>query len=186
MKRVAILASGSGSNAENITNFFRNSKNVRISLFATENPKAFVIDRAKKLGIDCVKFTMDDFKSGAFLHILNRYNIDFIVLAGFLKLVPEYLINEYNNRIVNVHPALLPKYGGKGMYGNKVHEAVIAHKEVESGITIHYVNNNYDEGGVIFQAKCTVDKNDTPDSLAQKIHALEYEWYPKVLESLLG
>lgn len=185
MNRIAILASGSGSNAENIVNYFMDSQGVKTVLFATENPKAFVIERAKKLGVNCEVFSMDTFRNGDFINVLNSYKVDFIILAGFLKLVPEYLINAYPNKIVNIHPALLPKYGGKGMYGNKVHEAVIANKEVESGITIHYVNNNYDEGGIIFQAKCSIDKNDTPETLAQKIHKLEYEHYPKVIESIL-
>ena len=185
MNNIAILASGSGSNAENIVNYFNDKQGVRIVLVATENPKAFVIERAKKLGVNSVIFSMDAFRNGDFIKVLNSYKVDFIVLAGFLKLVPEYLINAYPNRIINIHPALLPKYGGRGMYGNKVHEAVIANKEVESGITIHYVNNNYDEGGIIFQAKCSIDKNDTPETLAQKVHKLEYEHYPKVIESIL-
>jgi phosphoribosylglycinamide formyltransferase-1 len=185
MNNIAILASGSGSNAENIVNYFSDKQGVKIVLFATENPKAFVIERAKKLGINCEVFSMNAFRNGDFIKLLNSYKIDFIVLAGFLKLVPEYLINAYPNKIVNIHPALLPKYGGKGMYGNKVHEAVIANNEAESGITIHYVNNNYDEGGIIFQAKCSIDKNDTPETLAQKVHKLEYEYYPKVIESIL-
>lgn len=185
MNNIVILASGSGSNAENIVNYFSDKQGVKIVLFATENPKAFVIERAKKLGVDSVVFSMDEFRNGDFIKVLNSHKVDFIILAGFLKLVPEYLINAYPNRIINIHPALLPKYGGKGMYGNKVHEAVIANKEAESGITIHFVNNNYDEGGIIFQAKCSIDKNDTPETLAQKIHTLEYEHYPKVIESIL-
>lgn len=185
MNNIAILASGSGSNAENIVNYFSDKQGVKIVLFATENPKAFVIERAKKLGVDSVVFSMDEFRNGDFIKVLNSHKVDFIILAGFLKLVPEYLINAYPNRIINIHPALLPKYGGKGMYGNKVHEAVIANKEAESGITIHYVNNNYDEGGIIFQAKCSIDENDTPETLAQKVHKLEYEHYPKVIESIL-
>lgn len=185
MSVIAILASGSGSNAENIVNYFKDNQRVKIALFATENPKALVIERAKKLGVNCVVFSMDSFKNGDFINVLNSYKVDFIVLAGFLKLVPEYLIDAYPNKIVNIHPALLPKYGGKGMYGNKVHEAVIAKNETESGITIHYVNNSYDEGGIIFQAKCSIDKNDTPETLAQKVHKLEYEHYPKIIESIL-
>lgn len=185
MSRVAILASGSGSNAENIVHYFKDSKNVKIVLFATENPAAFVIERAKKLDIKCEVFSMETFKNGNFIKVLDENKVDFIVLAGFLKLVPEYLIKAYPNKIVNIHPALLPNYGGKGMYGVKVHEAVIANSEPESGITIHYVNSHYDEGGIIYQAKCLIDKNDTPDTLATKVHALEYEYYPKVIESLL-
>lgn len=185
MNNIAILASGSGSNAENIANYFRDNKSVKISLFATENPAAFVIERAKKLGIDCEIFSMVDFKEGKFLETLKSCNIDFIVLAGFLKHVPDNILNAYNKRVVNIHPALLPKYGGKGMYGDRVHAAVIANQECESGITIHYVNGNYDEGDIIFQAKCSIEKNDTAKTLAKKVHELEYKHYPKVIESIL-
>ena len=185
MRNIAILASGSGSNDENIVNYFRDNKNIKIALLATENPTAFVIERAKKLGIEYDIFNMADFKEGRFLDTLKSYNIDFIVLAGFLKHVPDNILNAYNKRVINIHPALLPKYGGKGMYGDRVHAAVIANHECESGITIHYVNGNYDEGDIIFQAKCSVDKNDTAETLAKKVHELEHKHYPKVIESLL-
>ncbi|BDX38103.1 phosphoribosylglycinamide formyltransferase [Tenuifilaceae bacterium CYCD] len=186
MNNIAILASGSGSNAENIALYFKDNLDVKISLIATENPSAFVIDRAKKLNIEWKIFTMEELKNGSLLNMLKSLNIDFIVLAGFLKLIPENLISAYANRIINIHPALLPEYGGKGMYGNKVHEAVIANKESESGITIHYVNSKYDEGGIIFQAKCAITPKDNAETLAQKVHSLEYEYYPKVIESLVA
>ena len=184
MNNIAILASGSGSNAENIALYFKDNSKVKIVLFATENPSAFVIERAKKLGIEWRIFSMIELKGGNFLNVLKLFKVDYIVLAGFLKLIPESLIQAYPNKIVNIHPALLPKYGGKGMYGNKVHEAVIANKEVESGITIHYVNDNYDEGSIVFQAKCSIFLNDTPETLAHKVHELEYEYYPTVIESI--
>jgi phosphoribosylglycinamide formyltransferase-1 len=128
---------------------------------------------------------MKELRNGVLLNILKLNNIDLIVLAGFIKLVPEQVVNAFPGRIVNIHPALLPAYGGKGMYGNNVHEAVLANGERESGITIHYVNNRYDEGDIIFQAKCEVNPSDTPDTLAQKVHVLEYQHYPRVIESLL-
>lgn len=184
-RNIAIFASGSGTNAENITKHFMGNNKVKIVLFATENPSAFVIQRAKNIGIPYEIFSIEDLKNGNVLSILRRYSVDFIVLAGFLKLIPSYLVDAFPNRIVNIHPALLPKYGGKGMYGQKVHESVISNRELESGITIHYVNNNYDEGGIIFQAKCSISIDDTADTLAQKIHALEYEYYPKVIEEIL-
>ncbi|MGE0076822.1 MAG: phosphoribosylglycinamide formyltransferase [Bacteroidales bacterium] len=186
MSNIAILASGSGSNTENIANYFSNNSQIKIRLIATENPSAFVIERAKRLNIDHKVFTMEELKNGSFLDVLKSYSIDFIVLAGFLKLIPENFINAFPNRIVNIHPALLPQYGGKGMYGDRVHRAVIANRESESGITIHYVNSKYDEGGVIFQAKCTIDSSDNAETLAQKVHQLEYEHYPKVLEQILN
>ena len=185
MSNIAILASGSGSNAENIALYFKGNSNVKIVLFATENPSAFVVERAKKLGIEWRIFSMSELRCGDLLNVLKQFNVNYIVLAGFLKLIPDNLIQAYPNKIVNIHPALLPKYGGKGMYGSKVHEAVIANKEVESGITIHYVNSNYDEGGIIFQAKCPVLLSDNPDTLAQKVHALEYEHYPRIIESII-
>mgnify|MGYP002344780577 CR=1 FL=1 len=185
-RNIVIFASGSGTNAENITKHFIGNDKVKIVLFATENPSAFVIQRAKNIGIPYEVFSMEDLKNGNILKMLRMYNVDFIVLAGFLKLIPGYLVDAFPNRIINIHPALLPKYGGKGMYGQKVHESVIANCESESGITIHYVNNRYDEGGIIFQAKCSVSTDDTADILAQKIHALEYEYYPKVIEEILN
>jgi len=186
MTNIAIFASGSGSNAENIINYFTDNNNVTINLIITNNKNAFVIERAKKLGVDCKIITKKDFcDSRLVLNTLKNFNINFIVLAGFLLLIPEYLIKNFNNKIINIHPALLPNYGGKGMYGMNVHNAIIKNKETQSGITIHYVNENYDEGNTIFQARCEINKQDTPEKLAEKIHKLEYKYFPKVIDNLL-
>ena len=185
MKNIAIFASGSGSNAQNIIEFFKNS-DINISLILTNNPNAFVIKRAENLNIPSYIFDKEEFyNSNKIIQKLHDLNIDLIVLSGFLWLVPENLIEFYNDKIINIHPALLPSYGGKGMYGDKVHKAVIDNKESESGITIHFVNKKYDEGNIIFQAKCKIEKNDTPESLAKKIHELEYAHFPKVINDLL-
>ena len=186
MTRIAIFASGSGSNAENIANYFSKSREVDICLFLTNNANAFVLERAKKLGIKSKVFTKDEFlKTDNILHFLYKNDINFIVLAGFLLKIPENLIKAFPNKIINIHPALLPKYGGKGMYGDNVHKAVVEAKEKESGITIHYVNENYDEGKIIFQAKCDVLPEDTYQDVAAKIHELEYEHFPKVIENAI-
>lgn len=187
MTRIAIFASGSGSNAENIANYFSNNANVDVSLILTNNPNAFVLERAKRLGIKSHIFDKNDFsKNDSILHFLSKNDINLIVLAGFLLKIPENLITSFPNKIINIHPALLPKYGGKGMYGDKVHESVIEANEKESGITIHYVNENYDEGEIIFQAKCQINDTDTANDLAKKIHELEYENFPKVIENVIN
>ncbi len=186
MTRIAIFASGSGSNAENIANYFSDNLSVDVSLILSNNPNAFVLQRAKNLGIKSLVFQKDDFsKNNDILSFLAKNNINLIILAGFLLKIPKNLIKAFPNKIINIHPALLPKYGGKGMYGDKVHESVIKAKETESGITIHYVNEHYDEGEVIFQAKCPIEPTDTSNDLANKIHALEYEHFPKVIKNLL-
>lgn len=182
---IAIFASGSGSNAENIIRYFKGSKLVSKVLILTENPKAFVLERAKRLFVEAIQFNATDLQSGNLLKTLKKHEINFIVLAGFLKLIPKELAEVYNERIVNIHPALLPKYGGKGMYGIRVHTSVIMAGESESGITIHYVNPKYDEGSIIFQAKCPVLQCDKPETLAERIHELEHEHYPRVIEELL-
>ena len=154
MSNLAIFASGSGSNAENIVKFFKNDPNIHIRLILCNKPNAYVIERAKGLRIPSIVFNRSDlYENGQVLEILKKNRIDFIILSGFLWLIPSQIISEYPNRILNIHPALLPKFGGKGMYGNRVHEAVIKNHEIESGITIHYVNENYDEGNIVFQAK---------------------------------
>lgn len=186
MKKIAIFASGSGSNAENIASYYKNNNKAQVELILTNNPKAGVIDRAKKLNIPCIVFTKEQFDSSdAIIDIFKSHNIDFIVLAGFLWLFPAKIIRFYPKRIVNIHPALLPKYGGKGMYGEKVHNAVLDNGEKETGITIHYVNKNYDEGDIIFQAICNVDPADTTESLSQKVHELEYKYYPQIIGFLI-
>jgi len=158
-----------------------------VTLVLSNMPQAGVLERARNLGVETRVFDRETFyKTPGIPEFLKQKNIDFIVLAGFLWLVPEGILEAYAGRIVNIHPALLPKYGGKGMYGEHVHRAVIENGESESGITIHYVNREYDKGDIIFQAKCPVNKDDTPSMLASKVHALEYEHYPLVVERLLN
>ncbi|NVO10006.1 MAG: phosphoribosylglycinamide formyltransferase [Bacteroidales bacterium] len=185
MKRIAIFASGSGSNAENIIMHFNRDEVAKVVIILSENRDAFVLERARKLNVPSHLFTMDELNDGGVLMVLKAYDVDFIVLAGFLKLFPKSIIDIYHQKIVNIHPALLPKFGGKGMYGSRVHNAVIESREKESGITIHFVNQNYDDGDIIFQAKCKVLENDTPEILAQRIHALEYEYYPEIIVKLI-
>lgn len=186
MKNIIVFASGSGSNAENIIRFFDKTPNVKVSWLLSNNPEAYALKRAEMLNVSTMVFDRTAFRdSDQVLNFLTGCQPDLIVLAGFLWLVPEKIVKAFPNRIVNIHPALLPNYGGKGMYGDKVHQAVIANQEKESGITIHYVDEHYDEGNIIFQATCKITSEDTPDSLAEKIHALEHEHFPKVIESLL-
>lgn len=185
-KRVAIFASGAGSNAQKIISHFRDIEKVKIALIVCNNAEAGVLKIAAKANIPSTLIEKERFFHGdAYIKELQEKQIDFIMLAGFLWKVPTALIKAYPQKIINIHPALLPKYGGKGMYGHHVHEAVIAAGEKESGITIHYVDELYDHGKIIFQAKCPVLPNDTADSLAQRIHQLEYEHYPKVIEDIL-
>ena len=187
MKNIAIFASGSGTNAENIIKHFETSKKAKIDLVLSNKKDAYVLERAKRLGINTFVFNRNDFyNSDVVINKLINNNIDFIVLAGFLWLVPERIIDIFEGKIINIHPALLPKYGGKGMYGERVHKAVVENHETESGITIHYVNNLYDSGDIIFQAKCEVKPEDTPEMVASKVHALEYEYFPKVIEELVS
>lgn len=183
MIKVALFASGSGTNVENIVNYFKNHKTIEISLIISDNKQAYVLKRAKKLNILSQYFSRKSFSASEnILSFLKEKNIDFIVLAGFLSLVPTYLIRAYPKKIINIHPALLPNYGGKGMYGDNVHKAVITNQEKESGISIHYVNEEYDKGELIFQKKCKIYSEDTPDSLAKKIHQLEYKYFPAIIE----
>ncbi len=187
MHRIAILASGNGSNAQRIIEYFENSKLVDITLVLCNKPGAYVITRAKNLGIPAITFNRDAFyENGTVVKTLADHQIDFLVLAGFLWLIPQNILKLYPGRIINLHPALLPKYGGKGMYGMKVHEAVIAAGERESGITIHFVNEFYDEGQIIFQSRCPVLPSDTPELLADKIHALEYRYFAEVVEKVVA
>lgn len=185
MINIAVFASGNGSNAENIIRYFKNNEEIRVALVLSNNKNAYVHTRAKNLGVPSYTFSKDEFDKGdPVLQKLQEYRIDFIVLAGFLLKVPEPILKAYPQRIVNIHPALLPKYGGKGMYGDRVHKAVIQAGEKESGITIHWVNEHYDEGEIIFQARCPVLPSDTPEELAQRIHKLEYEYYPQIIEKI--
>ncbi|MDD2589711.1 MAG: phosphoribosylglycinamide formyltransferase [Fermentimonas sp.] len=183
MVNVAIFASGNGSNAENIANYFSDNNNICITLIVSNKSDAYVHERAKKLRIPSVSFNKIEFADGIkILKTLKDYKIDFIVLAGFLLKVPDSILESYPESIINIHPALLPKHGGKGMYGDRVHQAVKNAGDLETGITIHYINENYDEGDIIFQSFCDVLPEDTPDDIANKVHALEYEHYPKVIE----
>lgn len=186
MKNIAVFASGSGTNAQNLIEYFQSHPSIRVKLVVCNKPDAGVIERAKKLNVPVSLINKNELVSGeVLLSTLKQNQIDTIVLAGFLLLIPTYLVQEFPDRIINIHPALLPKFGGKGMYGAKVHESVIAQSEIESGITIHLVNERYDEGAILFQAKCELASDETPDSLSQKIHALEYKHYPKVIENYL-
>jgi len=187
MSNIAIFASGSGTNAENIIFYLKKDKKNKISIIFSNNKNAFVIQRAINHNIKHYVFNRAEFyDTKNLLQILKNNQIDFIVLAGFLWLLPEYLIDAYPNKIINIHPALLPKYGGKGMYGMKVHEAVVANKESESGITIHFVNKEYDKGSIIFQAKCEVLDTDTPEDVAKKVHELEYMHFPVIIEKIVS
>jgi formyltetrahydrofolate-dependent phosphoribosylglycinamide formyltransferase len=184
--RIAIFASGAGSNALQIINQFSSSDSVTIALVVCNKAGAGVLNVAKEKGIPALLIDREQFFYGdSYLPELKSHQIDFIVLAGFLWKIPVALIKAYPKKMVNIHPALLPKYGGKGMFGHHVHEAVIANQEKESGITIHYVDELYDHGAIIFQATCAITENDTADSLAEKVHALEHAHYPKVIAQLL-
>lgn len=187
MKRIVIFASGSGTNAENLIKFFHNRETASVIQILTNNPYAKVLERCKNLNVSALSFNRLAFsKSDDVLNILKAADLDLIVLAGFLWKFPEFILKEFPNKVINIHPALLPKYGGKGMYGMHVHEVVVANKETETGITIHYVNENYDEGAIIFQAKCDVLPSDTSEDVAKKIHDLEMEHFPKVVEKILS
>lgn len=185
MKKIAILASGSGSNAEKIVEYFEKSTKGEVVLIASNKKDAFVLERAKKFKIPTYTFSKAELLSGLVTqHILDS-GADIIVLAGFLLLIPDHLIRAFPNKIINIHPALLPAYGGKGMYGAKVHQAVKEAGEKQTGITIHLVDANYDEGKIIFQAAVAIEPSDTPEEIAQKVHALEHKYFPNVIESLL-
>lgn len=186
MRNIAIFASGSGTNAQAIIEYFNLKGMSPVKIILANKHDAYVLERAKKFNIPTMVFTKEQFyNSSIILAKLKELDIDLIVLAGFLWLVPDNILKEYTKRIINIHPALLPKYGGKGMYGMKVHEAVVANKETESGITIHYVNEVYDDGEIIIQAKCKVLPDDTPEMVAQKIHQLEYKYFPETISKIL-
>ena len=186
MKRIAIFASGSGTNAENIIRYFQNSPAAQVALVLTNKADAGVLERAARFNIPARIFTREDFRNSTPVETaLEKARIDLIVLAGFLLLVPESLIRKYHRRIINIHPALLPKFGGKGFYGMNVHAGVLAAGEKKSGITIHYVNEHFDRGEIIFQKEINVEPGETPESLAEKIHRLEYEHFPRVIEEVL-
>lgn len=187
MKRLALFASGSGSNAEQIATYFAGRPDVEVSLILSNNPKAGVIERARRLYLPVLLFDRTTFyDTDKIVAFLQQQRIDLVVLAGFMWLVPAALVRAFPGRIINIHPALLPKFGGKGMYGHHVHDAVVAASETETGITIHFVNEHYDDGQIIFQAACPVSPTDTADDVAQKIHELEYAHYPRVVDAVLG
>jgi phosphoribosylglycinamide formyltransferase-1 len=184
--KIAIFASGSGSNAENIYNYFSKRDDVEICIIISNKSDAYVHDRAARLGLKSITLSKAEIENEqVLLGVLRESQADLIVLAGFLLMIPSFLVKAYEDRIVNIHPALLPKFGGKGMYGDRVHKAVIEAGEKESGITIHLIDEKYDEGKTVFQAKCAVNEGDTPDDVASKVHALEYEYFPKVIDTLV-
>lgn len=183
---LAILASGAGSNALNIIRYFEASKDVKIVMVASNRPDAGVLQIAAEYHIPSFLLTKENFiLSNAFIQQLQHTEVDFIILAGFLWKVPPALVSSYDHKIINIHPALLPDYGGKGMYGQFVHEAVFQNKEKTSGITIHFVNDKYDEGAIIFQSKCILDATDTPKSIERKVRDLEIKFFPRVIEEVV-
>lgn len=187
MKNVAIFASGEGTNAENLFNYFNNDKRVKIKLVVTNNDAAGIVEKAEryKKNVQIISKTALEEYTSQIIEFLKTENIDIIVLAGFLLKIPEQLVKAFPNQIINIHPALLPKHGGRGMYGHHVHKAVIDNKEKESGITVHYVNEEYDNGEIILQAKCEVSETETVESLSAKIRKLEFEYLPKALEKII-
>jgi phosphoribosylglycinamide formyltransferase 1 len=184
-KHIVIFASGSGSNAQRLMEYFDQHPHIRIVALFSNNPQAYALERARQFNIPAHVFSRDDFRYGAVLEQVQAYHPDLIVLAGFLWLIPAAFVQEFPNRIINIHPALLPKFGGKGMHGAFVHAAVLQRQEKESGITIHYVNEHYDQGAAIYQHTCPVEPGDTPETLAQRVLALEHEHLPRVVEEVL-
>lgn len=187
MKRIVIFASGSGTNTENLIAFFDKKMDVSVVQVLTNNPKAKVLERCKKWKINSFVFNKDSFSNSKHvLNFLQKLKPDLIVLAGFLWKIPKNMISAFPNKIINIHPALLPNYGGKGMYGMHVHQAVVANGDNQTGITIHYVNEHYDDGAIIFQTACDISPSETAQDIAVKIHALEMEYFPKIVNSLLN
>lgn len=186
MNKILIFASGSGTNAENIIKFFNKTEKAKVVAVFTNNANAMVIDRAEKHNVITKIFSKDELNESNFLQKIIEFQPDLIILAGFLLKFPENIIANYPNKIINIHPALLPKFGGKGMYGMNVHRAVVENKETETGITIHYVNENYDEGGIIFQKSFKLEGTETAEQIADKIHELEHKYFPKVIANLLA
>lgn len=182
---IILFASGAGSNAQQIINYFKSDKHVEVALIVCNNPKAGVLQIAANEQIPVLLIQKDEFEKSGYVAEIKKYHPDLIVLAGFLWKIPDILISHFPQRIINIHPALLPSFGGKGMYGHAVHNAVIKAREKESGITIHYVDEKYDNGEIIFQAKCNVDLNETPETLAQKIHKLEHQYFSVTIDKIL-
>lgn len=187
MKNIVLFASGSGTNVENIIHYFKSNPNVSITAVLSNKREAKVLERCNKLNVSALYFNKSSFyEKGLIRKILRALNPDLIVLAGFLWKMPQDLVQDFQGKIINIHPALLPKYGGKGMFGDHVHRAVKENKEVETGITIHFVNENYDEGAVIYQARTNISPEDTVQSIAKKVQALEYKHFPRIIEKLLS
>jgi len=185
-QKLAIFASGSGSNAENICNYFAESSDIKVVLICTNREDAFIVKRANKLNIPVYIFSKSELNNFVDLHKkLQNIEVDVIILAGFLLKLPAIMVDNYPNRIINIHPSLLPKYGGKGMYGSNIHKAVIKNKELESGISIHFVNQNYDEGKIILQKKCSISANESVETLIHKIHKLEHNYFPVAIEKTI-
>jgi phosphoribosylglycinamide formyltransferase 1 len=186
LKRIAIFASGSGSNAQRIMEHFKRNKEMEVALVLCNKPDAYVLQRADNFEVPTHVFNKEElYHTNSIDNLMKNLEIDLIVLAGFMWLIPERIIQAYSKRIVNIHPALLPKFGGEGMYGKKVHEAVLQSGDTETGISIHYVNEQFDEGEIIYQSRCLIDTNDDAEKLAYKVHQLEHQHYPKIIEDLL-
>jgi phosphoribosylglycinamide formyltransferase-1 len=186
MKKILLFASGTGSNVENIIHHFKNHQDIIVVGVLTNNPNAQVIDKAKNHNVPTLIFNREQLTDGFVFDNIAEFKPDLIVLAGFLWKMPEEIVKAYPNKIINIHPALLPKYGGKGMYGIKVHQTVLDNKEKETGITIHYVNEHYDEGEFIFQQKVAIEDCKTPEEVADKIHELEHKYFPIIIEKILN
>ena len=186
MIRLAVMASGSGSNAENIVKYFSHSTEIEVAAIITNKADAYVLERAQYLHVPSYVMSRADMVgTDKLLNLLIELNVDWVILAGFLVLLPESIVNKYDGKILNIHPSLLPKFGGKGMFGDKVHKAVVEAREKETGITIHKIDANYDEGTTVFQAKIKVEPLDNAEKVAQKVHALEYKFYPKIIEDMI-
>ena len=186
MKKIVVFASGSGTNAENIILHFNEKKSGTVVAVLSNNPNAKVLDRAKKLNVPTVVFSKEELSTDEVLQKLISFQPDLIVLAGFLLKFPQKIIAAYPDKIINIHPALLPKYGGKGMYGMNVHRAILDNKDAETGISIHFVNEHYDEGNIIFQEKVSITDCITPEEIAEKVHELEHKYFPEVIEKLIN
>ena len=187
MVNLAIFVSGNGSNCENIIRYFDGSNVARVALVVSNKANAFALERAARLGVPSVTLSKTDFANqNLIMKVMDDHAIDFVVLAGFLMMVPDYLLRRFHRRMINIHPALLPKFGGKGMYGHYVHEAVKANGETETGITIHYVSEECDGGDIVFQSKVSVEPDDTPDDIAEKVHQLEMRDYPVIIEKMVS
>ena len=185
MKRIIIFASGSGTNAENIIKYFKTTQTAIVTQVLSNKQNAKVFERCKRLNINCLHFNKEQFSKTNFILNLLKEKADYIILAGFLWKVPNKITDVFPNKIINIHPALLPKYGGKGMYGMHVHKAVKEKKETETGVTIHFVNEKYDDGAIIFQAKTSISADDTPEKIAKKVHELEYKHFPVIIEKVI-